>query len=92
MQVRQLDWTIFLSVDFFADAKLYLIKDTKCFTNGDGNPERWIARCVFQDASCADSLETFIQLKSDLLVEVSCQGRPDSTLSAHEYRTYVLTM
>ena len=49
-------------LDLFVDAKLYLIKDTEYFTNGDGNPERWNARCIFQNASCADSLETFIQL------------------------------
>ena len=49
-------------LDLFADAKTYLIKDTEYFTNGDGNPERWIARCVLQNASCADYLETFIQL------------------------------
>ena len=49
-------------LDLFADAKPYLIKDMEYFTNGFGNPERWIARCVFQSASCADSLETFIQL------------------------------
>ena len=50
-------------LDLFAAAKPYLAKDTEYFTNGDGNIERFITRCVFQNASCADSLETFIQLK-----------------------------
>ena len=49
-------------LELLADAKPYLTKDTEYFTNGDGSPERWIARCVFQNASSADSLETFIQL------------------------------
>ena len=31
-------------LDLFADAKPYLIKDTEYFTNGDGNPERCVAR------------------------------------------------
>ena len=46
----------------FAAAKLYLTKDAEYFTDDDGNPERRIMWCVFQNASCADSLETFIQL------------------------------
>ena len=45
----------------FADGKPYLTEDTENFTNGYGNPERWIARCGVQNASCADALETFIQ-------------------------------
>ena len=49
-------------LELFAGAKPYLTKDTEHFTNGDGNPERWNARCVFQNSSCANSLETFIQL------------------------------
>ena len=49
-------------LDLFADAKPYLIKGTEYSTNGDGNRERWFAHCVFQNTSCADCLETFIQL------------------------------
>ena len=51
-------------LDLFADAKPYFNKDTEYFTNGDGYPEIWIARCVFQNASCADSSETFIKLNN----------------------------
>ena len=70
MRISDLDVALYLheyrtkteDLDLFADAKPYLIKDTEYFTNCDGNPERWIARRVFQNASCADSLEKFIQL------------------------------
>ena len=50
------------NLNLFAIAKPYLTKDTDYFTNGDANPERWIPRCVFQNATCANSIETFIQL------------------------------
>ena len=39
------------NLDLFTDAKPYLTKDTEYYTNYDGNPERLIARCVFQNAS-----------------------------------------
>ena len=61
-------------LDLFVDAKPYL-------TNGDGNPERWIARCVFQNAPCADSLETFIQLNYRENFHPTYWLRPDSTLN-----------
>ena len=49
-------------LNLFAGVKTYLNKDAEFFRNNGGDASQWLARCVFQNETCKNTLETFVQL------------------------------